>query len=129
MSDVLVVDDEPDVRALVAALLEVEGIPHRTACHGGEALTQVADRRPAVVLLDIHMPEVNGPAFCEQLHDQGARDNIAIVVMTAAAQAREYERQCAADAILPKPFDLDQLLAVVTRFLQQDGAAPQRSWE
>jgi DNA-binding response OmpR family regulator len=49
--------------------------------------------------------------------------------MTAAAQAREYERQCAADAILPKPFDLDQLLAVVTRFLQQDGAAPQRSWE
>jgi CheY-like chemotaxis protein len=49
MRDVLIVDDAPDVRGLVAALLEVEGIPHRIACHGGEALDQVRRTPPAVV--------------------------------------------------------------------------------
>jgi CheY-like chemotaxis protein len=120
MNDVLVVEDEPEVRALVGALLDVEGIPYRTAAHGGEALARVREARPAVVLLDIHMPQVSGPDFCERLHTEGSRDDITIVVMTAAAQAAEYERQCAADATLPKPFDIDQLLAVVTRFLHQD---------
>jgi two-component system response regulator MprA len=127
MNDVLVVDDAADVRALVAALLAVEGIPHRTARHGGEALACIQEAPPAVVLLDIDMPVMNGPAFCQRLHAQGARDDIAIVVMTARAQAAAYERQCAADARLPKPFDLDQLLATVTRFLheaQDDPTAP-----
>jgi CheY-like chemotaxis protein len=119
-NDVLIVDDAPDVRALMAGLLTVEGIPHRTACHGGEALACIEQAPPAVVLLDMHMPEVSGPEFCRRLHAAGARDDIAIVVMTAAAQATEYEQVCAADAILPKPFDIDQVLAVVTRFLEQD---------
>jgi hypothetical protein len=57
------------------------------------------------------------------LHAAGARDDIAIVVMTAAAQATEYEQVCAADAILPKPFDVDQLLAIVTGFLDNDERA------
>ena len=121
MNDMLVVDDTSDVRALVSALLSVEGIPHRTARHGGEALTCIQQAPPAVVLLDIDMPVMNGPEFCQRLHAQGGRDDIAIVVMTAAAQAATYERQCAADAMLPKPFDLDLLLATVTRFLHQGG--------
>jgi CheY-like chemotaxis protein len=111
------------VRALVAGLLSIEGIPHRTACHGGEALACIQAAPSAVVLLAMHMPEMSGPAFCRRLHAAGARDDIAIVVMTAAAQAAEYEQQCAADAILPKPFEIDQLLAVVDRFLHQDGRA------
>ena len=127
MSDVLIVDDASDVRALVAGLLSIEGIPHRTARHGGEALACIRQAPPAVVLLDIDMPVMNGPEFCQRLHAAGARDDIAIVVMTAGAQAAAYERQCAADAMLPKPFDIDQLLATVTRFLHEaddDSTAP-----
>lgn len=127
MNDLLVVEDEPGVRALVGALLKTEGIPYRTAVHGGEALARVREAQPAVVLLDIHMPEVTGPAYCDRLHTEGSRDDRAIVVMTARAQAAEYERQCAAMRCCPSPFDLDQLLAVVTRFLDQgrrDHAAP-----
>jgi CheY-like chemotaxis protein len=124
MSDVLVVDDTPEVLALVAALLTVEGIPHRTARHGGEALTSIHEAPPAVVLLDVFMPEVSGPEFCRRLHAEGRRDEIAIVVMTAATEAAAYARDCAADATLAKPFDVDQLLATVTRFLPEDGRDP-----
>jgi CheY-like chemotaxis protein len=124
MNDMLVVDDTSDVRALVAGLLAVEGNPHRTVCHGGEAQDYIQQAPPAVVLLDIHMPEVGGPEFCQRLHAEGSRDDIAIVVMTAAAQAAEYAQLCAADAILPKPFDLDQLLATITRFLYQHERHP-----
>lgn len=120
MNDGLVVEDESDVQALVDALLAVEGIPDRTVVHGGEALGHVREARPAVVLLDIHVPHVNGPAFCKRLHTDGSREDNAIVVMTAEAQAAA-ERPCAADATLPKPLDLDQLVAVVTRFLHQNG--------
>jgi CheY-like chemotaxis protein len=50
MNDLLVVEDEPTVRALVGALLVVEGIPYRTVVHGGEALARVGEARPVVVL-------------------------------------------------------------------------------
>jgi FixJ family two-component response regulator len=57
MNDVLAVEDDRDVRIIVAALLAMQGILQRIACHNGEALACVWRTRSAVVLLDMHIPE------------------------------------------------------------------------
>jgi DNA-binding response OmpR family regulator len=115
MSDVLVVDDDPAILDFVSDALAFEAIPYRTARNGHEALTLVRERRPAVVLLDMNMPGMDGPTFCSTLVDRGMRDGMAIVVMTAARDAPGYRVRCGADDILSKPFDLNDLYATVAR--------------
>lgn len=117
MSDVLVVDDDPGIRALVSSALALDDIPHRTAQDGAAALALIEQQRPALVLLDINMPVLDGLSLCRVLGERGEREGLAIVVMTASVYAELYERQCAADGRLIKPFDLDDLYAVVERFL------------
>ena len=117
MGDVLVVDDDPAIVAVVQEALELEAIPHRTARNGREALAAVEAERPAVILLDINMPVMDGIAFCRALDEGPGRRGSAVVVMTASTQARHYRATCAADDVLPKPFSLDRLYAVVERHL------------
>jgi CheY-like chemotaxis protein len=117
--DVLVVDDDPAIREMIGMALELEGVPFRTATNGEEALARLAEAQPAVVLLDVNMPVLDGPGFCSLLDHRGMRDSVAIVVMTAGSQAERYERQCAADGHLGKPFDLDALYAIVEEHLRR----------
>ncbi len=117
MGGVLVVDDDPAIVAVVRDALAMEDIPHRTAADGREALAAVEAERPAVILLDMNMPVMDGVAFCRALDDGPGRDGSAVVVMTASTQARHYRVTCAADDVLPKPFSLDDLYAVVERHL------------
>ena len=116
MPDVLVVDDDTAIVEMVSTALALEGIPHRTARDGQAALALVAQERPSLILLDINMPVMDGLRFCAALDEQG-RDDTAIVVMTAAHEAPRFRTQCAADDVLGKPFDLDELYAVVERYL------------
>ena len=111
---VLVCDDDPDIRAIIAMALEEEGYAVATAKDGAEGL-EVAERdSPDVILLDMRMPGVNGWDFARayrQRHDQQAK----IVCMTAAQNAAAWCREIDADASLPKPFELSALYAVVDR--------------
>ena len=116
-ADVLVVDDDPAICGTIAAALELEEIPYRVACNGREALERVRERAPAVILLDMNMPEVDGPATCDRLDEQGVRPPPAVVVMTASTRGGYFRRICRADDVLGKPFELDDLYAVVGRYL------------
>ena len=117
MGDVLVVDDDRAIQELVVDALAWEGIPVRTAADGRTALAVVAAARPAVILLDMNMPVMDGVQFCAALDATFGRQATAIVVMTAAGQAPRFKAACGADDLLGKPFDLDELYAVVTRHL------------
>src|SRR3712207_3579145 len=117
MAGVLVVDDDPAIVAVVSEALSMEDIPHRIATNGKEALAAVEAERPAVILLDINMPVMDGVAFCRALDEGPGRDGSALVVMTASTQARQYRVSCAADDVLPKPFSLDGLYTVVEHYL------------
>ncbi len=118
MADVLVVDDDPSIVAMVSAALELEDIPQRSAANGKEALAAVKTARPAVILLDMNMPVLDGPGFCQILDADLGRKQTAVVVMTAAGASGHFSALCRADDALGKPFDLDDLYAVVERHLQ-----------
>ena len=80
---VLVVDDDPDILDAVCDILEGEQYRVSRARHGREALERVAEERPAIVLLDLMMPVMDGVAFAHALRAQYTEDDIPIVVISA----------------------------------------------
>jgi CheY-like chemotaxis protein len=112
---VLVVDDEPALCKAVRMILELEGYRVATVTSGPEALERASSERPALVLLDLNMPGMDGWQTQAALHAQAPE--LPIVFMTAANRVwREASDHHAAGA-LPKPFDVDGVLDTVARFI------------
>jgi two-component system OmpR family response regulator len=114
-SRVLVVDDDGDCREIVSEALRFEGYEVRAAADGREALAVIGDWRPELILLDVLMSELDGRAFREEQLGNGFAD-IPVLVLTAADRPQRYAQVLAAP-VLPKPFELDALLAEVRRLL------------
>jgi DNA-binding response OmpR family regulator len=114
---ILVVDDDPAIRATVAEILELEGYPVETAPNGAAALEAVRRRRPALVLLDMRMPVLDGWGFARELAEQGI--DLPILVMTAARSASVWAEEIGAAGYVSKPFDLTELLSAVERLRRQ----------
>lgn len=108
---VLVVDDEPDIRATVAEMLEIEGYAVDEAANGADALAAIDHRRPDLILLDMRMPVLDGWGFAAELNRREVQ--IPIVVMTAARDAARWASEIAANAALAKPFGFDDLIRTV----------------
>jgi CheY-like chemotaxis protein len=108
---VLVVDDEPDIRATVSAMLEIEGYDVAEATNGADALTELERREPHVILLDMRMPVLDGWGFAAEMRRRGHR--IPIVVMTAARDAARWAAEISASAFVAKPFGYDDLIEAV----------------
>jgi len=106
-----VVDDEPTIRSLVAEVLEFEGYPVVTAANGSEALAFIEQTEPSLLILDLWMPRLNGPALARKLEERGV--DVPIVVMTASNLADPWARAVGARTYLQKPFELSELLAAV----------------
>jgi two-component system, OmpR family, response regulator MprA len=111
--DVLVVDDDDAIRWVVQVALEDEGFVVATARDGAEALIRVEEEAPTMVLLDLNMPVMDGWTFLIQLRTTGC--DLPVIVMTAGLRACAEAEQLHAAGCLPKPFELDQLVAVVAR--------------
>lgn len=111
---VLVVEDDDDLQNLLRLVLEGAGHAVRRASDGRQALAAVAEAMPAIILLDMNMPVMNGWEFARAF--RAAHGHAApIVVVTAARDARRSAADIAADAWLGKPFDLDDVLRTVDR--------------
>ena len=108
---VLVVDDDPSIRETLAEVLDLEGYPVETARNGAEALACVERRMPHLILLDMRMPVLDGWGFARTFRERYGNVR-AIVVMTAARDARSWCREIGAEHCLPKPFDLLEVLEV-----------------
>lgn len=111
---VLVVDDDAGMRALVSEVLSEAGFAVLAAQGGAEALALVEDQRPALLLLDIQMPGVDGVAVARELRMRLRQ--IPVVVMTGMAQAEREADRCNAVACLRKPFEIGSLVQLVRRF-------------
>jgi two-component system chemotaxis response regulator CheY len=109
---VLVVDDDASIRELLSTALEDDGYEVVPAMNGQDALA-VCDRwRPDVIVLDLMMPVMDGWTFAKRLHE---RDDIPIVVLSAATDLARHAKTVGAKEVVGKPFDLDQLLPKVAR--------------
>jgi CheY-like chemotaxis protein len=108
---VLVVDDDPDILDAICDILDAEGYRVSRARHGREALEQVDNELPDVILLDLMMPVMDGVAFSQALRQRPDGD-VPIVVISADGNP---QRATAVGAVgyLAKPFDIDALLAQV----------------
>lgn len=115
---VLIVDDDNDIRELVTTLLEGEGYPYKKAANGQIALEilQQLKTPPNLILLDTRMPELDGMGFVLKLRLMEEFRNIPIVNMTASNPGGELSRQEEVVGQLAKPFELDDLLAVVALY-------------
>jgi len=114
---VLVVEDDPDIREVMAEILEDAGFAVLEAANGREALEAIrAGPRVALIFLDLMMPVMDGWAFrAEQLADPSIRD-IPIVVLSGAGEAlRESAAVLAAQEIVVKPFRLEELVQIAAR--------------
>lgn len=117
MPAILVVEDNDDLRNLVAVVLASEGFSVRTAADGHEALEDIAAHgMPGLILLDMRMPRMSGPEFARAFeHQYPAR--APVIAITAAADPRDVAARVNALEWLAKPFDVPQLLAAVHRAL------------
>lgn len=116
MPSVLIVDDDPFIRKLVATTLEdVAGFELAEAADGVEAVEVAAREAPEMVFLDLDMPRMDGLEVCRRLRAAPATASATIVILTAAAaDAAEREAESAgADLFLTKPFSPLELLRLV----------------
>ena len=119
---VLVVEDHDDVRDLLETLLAVDGYRVFTAADGRQALDCIKRETPCVILLDVMMPVMDGVTFARAL--RGADDpdvaKTPIVLVTAVADAENVRRQIGAADVIPKPIDMDKVVAAVGRHCRHD---------
>jgi CheY-like chemotaxis protein len=115
---VLVVDDDPDILDAICDILDAEGYRVSRARHGREALEQVDNELPDVILLDLMMPVMDGVAFSQALRQRPDGD-VPVVVISADGNP---QRATAVGAVgyLAKPFDIDALLAQVAGITHGD---------
>jgi two-component system, OmpR family, response regulator MprA len=107
---ILVVDDDAGIRETITTILEDEGYRVVQARDGLEALDQVAATQPALILLDIGMPRLDGFGFAEELGRRGLRAGRAVLVLTANNRAQASAAHIGADGYIEKPFSLDTLI-------------------
>ncbi len=113
---IMVVDDDDAVRDLVETVLNDEGYRIWTAENGRAALSLLDTIRPALVLMDVNMPRLDGLSACQIIRGDARTADLPVLIMSARPLERAQWRDCRADAFLPKPFDLDRLIDQVAAY-------------
>ena len=121
---ILFAEDEPDIQKVIKVTLKFKGkFEVRFANNGVEALQMVKEERPALIILDVMMPKMDGYETCRQLKADAATADIPVVFLTAKAQEKEIEEGLALGAMdyLKKPFEPDEFVEKVRSILQSLG--------
>jgi two-component system response regulator MprA len=117
----LVVDDEPPMRAALKRALELGGFDVTLAADGNEGLSRAGELAPDLVVLDLLMPGVDGLEVCRELRARGDRTPILILTARDAIADRVEGLEAGADDYLVKPFALEELLARIRALLRRAG--------
>ncbi|UCC14721.1 MAG: PAS domain S-box protein [Gammaproteobacteria bacterium] len=124
--EVLVVDDEPDIRSLTRRTLEAEGLQVREAANGQEALDEIRRRQPGLIILDLMMPVMDGFEFLRQLRHDAKIADLPVIVVTAkdlTGEDRARLDSLVTQVLQKGDFDQEDLLMRVRRSIGAAGAA------
>jgi len=113
--EVLVVEDDPELNDLVGAYVQLAGFKYARALDGANAIRLATERHPALIVLDVMLPDRDGFDVCRQLKTDARTASIPIVMLTALDREEHRAKGRAAGAIdyLTKPFDPDRLVKVI----------------
>lgn len=118
MKRILVVDDDPLILEAIGLTLEDAGYETELLTKNGEYVDQALHRQlPDLVVLDILLSGHDGRTICKHLKGQEATYRIPVILMSAHPNAEKTAYEAGADAFLEKPFDIDELLSTIERFL------------
>jgi two-component system OmpR family response regulator len=133
--DVLVVEDDREINELVCAYAEIAGFGVRSALCGFDAVEQVRRSRPALIVLDLMLPDIDGFEVCRRVKAEAEASGkpIPVIIILSALdgeKSRQQGKSLGAVDYLTKPFDPDRLMEVITRHASgSHDAAPAPSAE
>jgi CheY-like chemotaxis protein len=111
---ILLVEDDAPLRTVLAEILREDGYAVQEAADGRSALDALR-AAPDAVVLDLQLPRLDGHDFVRALRDHTGCKRVPLLVVSGAAQAADAADRLGADALVRKPFDLDELLGAVHR--------------
>ncbi len=120
---ILVADDEPEIRAVLEAVLTDEGYAVVAVGDGEDALELTEARDPDLLVLDLVMPRLGALEVCRAYRERGGSAPVLLITATDEEAVAGMVAGCDADGYLTKPFDLDALVDLVARHLR-DGRPP-----
>ncbi len=118
MKKVLVVDDNVEILDVIQILLEMEGYKVKCSTTGHEIFDTVFSFSPKLILLDIMLGDLDGREVCRDLKHHAGTSHIPIIMISASHNLGNIlEKQCGADDFVAKPFDIDELVAKVEKYM------------
>ncbi len=128
--EILIIEDDAGIGQFLVDLLHLHGY-RAAAATDGAALDRVIPTAPRLIFLDLMLPNLDGGEICRRLRAEPRTRDIPIAIMTAAAPATiaRLLRGCAYDALLRKPFDIDEALAIAARHARRGDAGPHAAGE
>ena len=122
LANVLLVEDDQDVRHLLAEAFEAAGFSVVAAQNGLAALNEVRRASPDVVVLDLGLPVLDGQEFLDAWQTVAPAHNVPILVLSGSAELPPLLASVGVQGHITKPFDVDQVVAEVGRLAAGDGA-------
>ncbi len=119
---VMLMEDEDDIARLVAHHLESSGFRVHRPAHSNRLISDAEEDRPALYILDLMLPEVDGFQLCHSIRDHSSLRNVPILILTArtAAEDRKRALESGADGYITKPFSPSGLIAAVQTLSEQN---------
>lgn len=120
--DILIVEDDVDVRDLLVARAKQEGWHIRVAEDGEKCIEQVKEKKPDIILLDIMMPKMDGYNACFMIKEDPQYSGIPIIMITAKTEPFEEikGKMVGADEYICKPFDLNETFDIIKKHLSEN---------
>lgn len=116
---ILVVEDEPDTTLVLKDRLEMEGYRVVTAVDGVAALERLKETKPALILMDVMMPRMNGYQACRKIKNEAEWSKIPIILLTAKSQESDkfWGKESGCDDYVTKPFEMDEIVEKIKKYL------------
>lgn len=118
MATILLIDDDPDVQAVMRILLQKEGYGVETASSRQEALEKLEQNHPSAIILDVLLSGSDGRELCRELKVNKLTSDIPVIIFSAHPSAALQFESYGADDFLSKPFQTEALLAKLSRHIK-----------